>query len=262
VWSQAFQEWDFQTISAISHQLSISIDNIELIATIRSQTEQLRNLSAKLVQVQEQDLKNISRELHDEVGQALTAVAINLGTIKSNKSQILNEETVERLEESLLMTENVLEQVREISHNLHPSILEDLGLVSALRWFVGRYRDRTGIAIGLKGIAVDGNLNPEIALACYRVVQEALTNVVKHAQATRVQICLKEEGHTLSCIIEDNGNGYDQEAEAVGDYHVRGIGLISMRERISSIGGHLSVQSRPGQGTTISFQIPLKEEIA
>ena len=262
VWSQAFQEWDFQTISAISHQLSISIDNIELIATIRSQTEQLRNLSAKLIQVQEQNLKNISRELHDEVGQALTAVAINLGTIKSNKSQVLTEETVERLGESLLITENVLTQVREISHNLHPSILEDLGMVSALRWAVGRYRNRTGIKIGLEIIAVIENPNPEIALSCYRVVQEALTNVAKHAQATSVQICLKEEGHTLSCIIEDNGNGYDQEAEAAGDYHVRGIGLISMRERISSIGGHLSVQSQPGQGTTISFQIPLKEEIA
>ena len=156
-----------------------------------------------------------------------------------------------------------MEQIRELSHSLHPSMLDDLGLVSAVRWFAKRYQSRMGIRTELHCSHCEEALDPEIALAVYRVVQESLTNVAKHSQATRVRITLKKEGGSLSGMIEDNGRGFDQEkAAAVAAHGRRGMGLVSMRERIASVDGEFSVHSQSGQGTRILFRISLKEEVA
>jgi len=264
VWSETLQKEDLQSIGVLSQQLAVSIDNLDLIDTIRRQTEELKNLSLKLIQVQEQERRTVSQELHDEVGQALTAVAFTLGTIKNDVPTRLPGMFKQRLDEAISITEDVLEQVRELSRSLHPSVLDDLGLTATLNWFVNRYQSAVGIETRLDVINFEETLKPETALAVYRVVQEALTNVARHAQATRVSIMLKKEGSTLMGTIEDNGKGCDQtKGDSTGPSRTwGGVGLVGMRERISLVGGDFSIQFRPGKGTTISFLIPLKEEVA
>ncbi len=217
----------------------------------------LQRLSAQLINAQEAERKRISQELHDEMGQALTAMSINLAAIEKELPSELTPTIRERLAETSALADRTLEQVRELSLDLRPAMLDDLGLVPTLRWYVNRYAKRLNIEAEFEATDFEGRLTAGVETALYRVVQEALTNAARHAQANRVHIHLKCKGATVAAFIEDDGQGFDVQEVAGLEAPERGAGLLGMRERVASLGGSFRIQSRPGQGTRLTIEIPI-----
>jgi signal transduction histidine kinase len=211
----------------------------------------LQRLSARLVQVREDEQRRIARELHDDVGQALTAVKVELAVA---------ERRLERLQESGLLADaqssadSALRSVRDLTHLLHPSALEDLGLVAALESQVREFRRRHGVAIAFLNESTE-RLHPEIERSVYRVVQEALTNIARHARARAGRVHVQTDAETLHVAIEDDGIGFDA-ADVERPGRRRGLGLLGMRERVSQLRGRIDIESAPGRGTRIEVSLP------
>ena len=211
--------------------------------------QELRGLSNQLVRVQEEERKAISRELHDEVGQILTGLRMELGTLSSHYS---DEGFRERLESVKRLAEEALRSVRNLALLVRPSMLDDLGLEPALRWQTKEFSRRCGIPVAL---AIEGQLDslPEALRICvYRAIQEALTNCSKHADASRVTVTVSHERDRVSATVQDNGRGFDKLR-----LQTRGLGLVGMSERVRALRGIINVSSEPGRGTLISLEVPL-----
>jgi signal transduction histidine kinase len=218
-------------------------------------TQKLQALSQRLVEVQESERRQISRELHDEIGQALTAAQLNIqAALQSTKDTTL----APRLQASAEMIEQVLEQVHELSLNLRPSMLDDLGLEPAVRYFTNRQAALTGLEVEFQADPLERRLDPMIQTECFRVAQEALTNVVRHAHARTVAVRLTRRNGHLHLSVRDDGVGFDvatrRNEAAVG----ASLGLLSMEERATLAGGGLEFNSAPGQGTEVHAWFPLK----
>ncbi len=219
---------------------------------LRQSRERLRRLSARLIEAQEAERRHLARELHDEIGQALTAVKINLQAAQQGE-----EDSAARLADSMAIVEGTMAQVRDISLSLRPSILDDLGLVPALRWYAAGQAGRAGFELHFESDPAAIHVAPEIEIGCYRVVQEALHNVARHAGARNVDVRVRLEEGDLSLTVKDDGVGFDvaaarEQASANGN-----LGLLSMTERARLLGGRLRVQSAPGKGTSIQAALPL-----
>jgi len=219
----------------------------------------LQRLSAQLINAQEAERKRISQELHDEMGQALTAMRINLAAIEKDLPSGLAPTIRERLAETSWLADQTLEQTRELSLDLRPSMLDDLGLLPTLRWYVNRYAKRLNIEVEFEAIDFEERLTAEMETALYRIVQEALTNVARHAQANRVRIRLERKEAKVRAFIEDDGQGFDAQEVIDREAPARGAGLLGIQERVASLGGRFSIQSRPGQGTRLSLEIPTSD---
>nr|MBC8264678.1 PAS domain S-box protein [Anaerolineales bacterium] len=257
--SASLTEADIPAMSVFANQAAITIENAQLLQAITEQRRGLQRLSAQLVNAQEAERKRISQELHDEMGQALTAMKINLAEIKRALPSETATAVAERLAETVSLADQTLEQMREMSLELRPAMLDDLGLQYALRWYVSRYARRLGIEVKLEAPDFEGRLAAEAETALYRVVQEALTNVARHAQAHSVRIHLGCGESTVTMVIEDDGQGFDPQEIAGRAPAERGAGLLGMRERVAILGGDLRVESRPGQGTRLSINVPVPQ---
>jgi len=218
-------------------------------------SRKLQVLSRRLVEAQETERRNIARELHDEIGQALTVTQLNLQAMLQSPAA---DGLTPRLNESLEEVERVLEQVHDISLDLRPSILDDLGLEPALRWYTERQAALVELKVGFHADRLEQRLDPMIETECFRVAQEALTNVVRHAQAKAVTVELRKEDGQLHLRVRDDGVGFD--VTPVREQAVRGasLGLLSMEERALLAGGGLEFKSNPGQGTEVHAWFPLK----
>ena len=214
----------------------------------------LQALSNRMLEIQEDERRRIARELHDEIGQALTAVKIHLNTAKRR----LPEEAASHLEESIRVTEMALARVRELSLDLRPPQLDDLGLVSALRWQIDRQLCKLGIAVNFKAQPDLPRLAPELETTCFRVAQEAITNILRHASATEVEMGLTSENDTLVLTIVDDGQGFDPAAARQRALQGGSVGILGMEERVTQAGGTLIMESSPGQGARLSARFPLK----
>ena len=218
-------------------------------------SRKLQVLSRRLVEAQETERRNIARELHDEIGQALTVIQLNLQVmLQAPDAQAL----APRLNESLKVVERVLEQVQDISLDLRPSILDDLGLEPALRWYTDRQAALVDLKVGFHADRLEQRLDPVIETECFRVAQEALTNVVRHAQAKAVTVELRQEDGQLHLCVCDDGIGFD--VAVIREKAVRGasLGLLSMEERAVLAGGRLEFNSVRGRGTEVHAWFPLK----
>lgn len=215
----------------------------------------LQTLSRRLVEVQETERRHIARELHDEIGQALTVAQLNLQAVLQSPGA---DALAPRLTESLEVVERVLEQVHDISLNLRPSMLDDLGLEPALRWYTNRQAALAGLQAEFVTDPLERRLDPIIETECFRIAQEALTNVVRHAQARTVTVELHTKDGRLHLGVRDDGVGFD--VAPVREQAVRGasLGLLSMEERAALAGGGLEFKSAPGQGTDVQAWFPLK----
>ncbi len=214
---------------------------------------ELRRLSQQLVHAQEEERKGLSHELHDEVGQLLTALRIELGNLDESGA-LSGEGSKARLAETKLLAEQALRTVRDLAMGLRPAMLDELGLIPALQWQGREHSRRTGIPVSLE---VEGGLDelPEEYRTCvYRVVQEALTNIARHAAARRILISVAARNDILSISVEDDGVGFNPRARARG-----GLGLLGMAERVKKLGGNLEVISEAGLGSSILARMPLKE---
>ena len=214
----------------------------------------LQALSRQLLAAQETERRHIARELHDEVGQALTAVKINLQTMGRGGAAA---PPAPRLEESIRIVERTLEQVRNLSLDLRPSILDDLGLVAAARWYLDRQAQRAGIAAHLVVDLPPEPLPPEVETACFRVLQEAVTNVVRHAGAREVRVVLARRGEELHLAVRDDGAGFDVAAARARAARGGSLGLLGMQERVILLGGRMDVSSAPARGAEIQVWFPL-----
>jgi PAS domain S-box-containing protein len=215
--------------------------------------ERLRALSRQLVEAQEAERRHIARELHDEVGQALTGLNLLLGM--SPRAPAGTVET--RLGEARALVEELMEKVDELSLDLRPAMLDDLGLLPALLWHFERYTAQTGVRVNLEHSGLERRFEAELETALYRVVQEALTNVARHARVNEVTVRLWANQHVLSVQVADQGAGFDPQA-APGEQVT--IGLSGMYERAALLGGQLMVESGPGLGAFITAEWPLDGE--
>lgn len=217
--------------------------------------EDLQRLSNLLLDAQEAERKRISLELHDELGQALTVIGMNLEELEKAVPPEVSPRFKDRLAETTGLADETLEQVREMALGLRPSLLDDLGLVPALRWYINRLAQRLVVEISFEAVACQDRLPTQVETALYRIVQEALTNIAKHALASRAHVHLECRPSSIVTTIEDDGQGFDLEATDVRG----GVGLLGMRERVALLGGSLSIDSQPGRGTRLTLEIPRSE---
>ncbi len=217
-------------------------------------TLQLQALSRRVLEVQEAERRRLAIELHDELGQLLTAIKINL----QSSARFKDRDPTEHNAENILIVEDALQQVRRLALALRPSMLDDLGLAPALRWMAEQSAARSGFAVDFYTARLSDRLAPDIEIACFRIAQEALTNVARYAQAKQVGIQMRQDGDELVLSVQDDGCGFDVAAMRAGALAGGSIGVLGMQERAALIGGRLDIESVTGQGTTVRLTCPLR----
>jgi len=223
-------------------------------AALQQNTERLRALSAQLAEVAEAERQRLARELHDQVGQQLTALGINLNIIRSQMPTETAEAVRSRIDDSLLLVEQTVERIRDVMTDLRPPVLDDYGLVAALHWYGARFARRTGIAVAVEGEELAPRLAARVESALFHIAQEALTNVAKHARAKNVKVAVQKQNDVLRLVVADDGIGFDvmPMTEPGGS---RGWGLLTMTERAEAVGCHCQIESIPGHGTHVVVEV-------
>ncbi|MBT9507522.1 response regulator [Rhodoferax sp.] len=222
-------------------------------AALRVSTRQLQALSQRVLEVQETERRRVAIELHDELGQSLTAIKINLQAQERFKKQ---QSPTELNAENIRIVDDALQQVRRLALALRPSMLDDLGLSPALQWIAEQTASRSGLSVQLHTPPARARLAPDIETACFRIVQEALTNITRHARARQVAIELQQDGDMLDLCVKDDGCGFDLAAMRERAMSGGSIGVLGMQERAMLIGGQLEIESTPGQGSAVRLRCP------
>jgi PAS domain S-box-containing protein len=217
---------------------------------LRASGEQLRNLTAHLQSVREDERARISREVHDELGQSLTAVKMDLAWLAGRLPQ-RDGPMLKRIRSTQQLADSIIQSIRRISTELRPAVL-DLGLAAAVEWQVQEFEARSGIRCKVR-LLTRQVVASNASTAMFRIFQETLTNVARHAKATRAEVVLQKQRDRLVLLIHDNGRGFDQADSSLS----KSLGLLGMRERAAILGGRVSISSAPGKGTTVTAWIPL-----
>jgi signal transduction histidine kinase len=244
-------------VPAVHRSLQEVTERVELRQAEARRAEyshKLQVLSRRLVETQETERRNLARELHDEIGQALTVLQLNLQAMLPSPGA----DDRGRVNESLVVVGRVLEQVHDIALNLRPSMLDDLGLAPALRWYTERQAALVGLNVEFHADPLEQRLDPVIETECFRVAQEALTNVVRHAGAKAVFVELRQTGEQFHLRVRDDGIGFDVTAMRKKALNGASLGLLSMEERAALTGGGLEFTSIPRRGTEVHAWFPLK----
>lgn len=221
--------------------------------------EAARNYSRRLIEAQEAERRRISRELHDQVGQILTAVKMNLHALKHTCSEA---ETLSSIADNLKVIDEAVDQVRDLSVDLRPLLLDDLGLVVALRWYLERQTRNSGVPAKFVSGSLDEDdrFSSELETACFRIVQEGVTNILRHARASRISVRLERVLSDLILLITDDGAGFDARLLRSGNAGAATLGLRGMEERAQAVGGTITIDSAPALGTEICARLPIKGE--
>jgi signal transduction histidine kinase len=211
-----------------------------------------------LIEAQEDERRRISRDLHDQIGQALTAVKMNLHSVQRVCAE---PEASHCIKDNIDAVDEALRLVRDLSVDLRPPLLDDLGLATALCWYVDRYARRSGLAAEVTIDLPDQNerFSRELETACFRIAQEALTNVARHSRAKLVSLQLTRKETSLEMIVKDDGIGFDPAALRKRAPRVATLGLLGMQERAHAAGGNVQIHSAPSRGTEIRFTVPLED---
>ncbi len=236
----AFSDDDLRLAESLADRAAVAVDLSERVS---------RDALARALAAQEQERKHLARELHDETAQALTSILLGLKPLERSAATPDDRAAVATLRELVVST---LQGVRRLAVELRPSALDDFGLETAAERLVSTFRESTGLRVDLETRLGEVRLPTEIETILYRIVQEALANVVKHAEASQVSIVLTQSEHAVTAVIEDDGRGFDP--NATGD---DALGLVGMQERIALVGGRLRIESSQGAGTTIAAEVPI-----
>jgi signal transduction histidine kinase len=240
-------------INSLADSLSSYLNRRRAELALREAHTRMQALSQQLMEVQESERRRLALDLHDEIGQALTVVKMNLQTMQrcSDTSDITR-----LLKDSSTVIDQTLHHVRDLSLELRPSLLDDLGLVPAVRWYLSRQAERAGWSVDVQ---VDESLSPpqNVAIACFRVIQEAVTNVIRHSNATRVTVSLQQHEGDLLLLIRDNGRGFEAQKAFAEAVRGQSMGLLGMQERIRFLNGSISIESNPGHGAEVRVRVPL-----
>jgi signal transduction histidine kinase len=234
-----FSEDDLRLAESLAARAAIAVDLSERVS---------RDAVRRVVEAQELERARLARELHDETGQALTSILLGLKPLERTAESTEARAALESVRELVIST---LQDVRRLAVELRPSALDDFGLVPAVERLAETFREQSGMRVDLESQLGEGRLPSEAETTVYRVIQEALTNVIKHAGADRVSILLQRKNSSVIAIVEDDGSGFDP-----GDTRADALGLAGMRERLSLAGGRLQVESSPGSGTTVVAEVP------
>ena len=241
---------DDPQIEELSKSLNSMLDSLEL---------QRKRAAASVIKAQEDERKRIARELNDETSQSLTGLVIGIRMVEELVPDSIPE-IKERLDNINQLAHQTLNEVHHMATRLRPSVLDDLGLPAALRSYGKEFTENTGIPVDVQLLAMIQRLSPEMETVLYRVVQEALTNIARHSEATKCRVTLQRKESVVQGVIEDNGKGFEPQTVMLSDAKGSGLGLHGMKERIELVGGSLEFESRPGEGSTIFIEVPLKTE--
>jgi len=249
-----FTALDESFLRALGQQVGAALEQADLYERLEARTVELATLSARMVEQHEEERRRLSRELHDETAQVFSAVKIELGVLRDGASQPV----AQRLDRALDLVDAGIRSVRNVVNDLRPSLLDDLGLLPALRSLVGEFGERSGIAIRLDAAPAVPPLSKEAELALFRALQEALANVARHAAARAVEVGIRVDRGTVVLEVRDDGRGIPTGAE-VRDFERAGhMGLAGMRERIGALGGAVRFEGRPGEGVRLEVRLPAK----
>ena len=236
-----FTDEDVRLAEVFAQRASVAVELSRLVA---------RDALQRVVTAQEAERRRLARELHDETGQALTSILLGLRAVEEAQTDEQRRDAVDGVRELVRTT---LQDVRQLAVELRPTALDDFGLVAALERLTHTFSESTGIQLDLESSMPPERLPAETETALYRIVQEALTNIVKHARASRVSILLARKPTTVTVVIEDDGVGFD-----IASARPDGLGLLGMRERVALLGGRMAIESTPGAGTTCLVEVPLQ----
>lgn len=251
---RAFSERDRRILTLLGEHASIAIQNARLFDAVRDHRQLLRQLYSEQFTVLESERKRIAHELHDEMGPTLSATLINLQLFKNFDG---NDDALgAKVAETERLLTGIIEKVRELAYGLRPPMLEHLGLAESLKWMIETYFSAGALAVDYRHRAIERAVDPDLALAIYRIAQEALTNVVKHADAKRVLVRLAVSGARLRLRIEDDGRGFEVSSHPTD--RRAGLGLASMRERVEHLHGEMQLRSSLGRGCRLLVSCPIE----
>lgn len=225
----------------------------QMVSRLEDNTQRMQQLSRQILQAQEEERRRLARELHDEAAQALTSLLVHLRLLERAHSP---EEAQQRVQELRILTAQALEEVRRVALDLRPTILDDLGLGPALAWRVDEFNKLDGMHATIVISGLEERLPREVELVFYRVGQEALSNVVRHAQAHAVVVTLQRVADQVTLEISDDGQGFDP--TRIHGNNGQGFGLLGMAERLGMINGRLTIEAAPGRGTRVGAQAPVR----
>jgi PAS domain S-box-containing protein len=246
-----FTQADLHLLSTLAAPVATAIENARLFKEVRVGREQLQSLSRRLVEMQEAERAHVARELHDETGQALSGMLLSLSLLEQEADQ--PKAVKDRTSELLVLVDDMLENLHRLAMNLRPATLDHLGLLPTLEQYVETFEEQYNIETQFEIVGLGSDrLPPEMETALYRIVQESLTNVARHAQATRVDVLVARRDDQVVTIVEDNGSGFDPESAM----QTSRLGLLGMRERAEMLNGRLVIESVPGSGTTVLVEVP------
>ncbi len=238
----------------IAEQKRVEVERAVLFEEVQSGRARLQSLTRQLIDSQEKERRHLARELHDEIGQVLTAVKTNLQSLQlSFEPQTLST----RLQESIGVVDSALGQISDLSLDLRPSLLDDFGLVPALKWYVERQAQRSGFQVTFLAQPEEMQLPPDLETTCFRVAQGAITNIARHAQAKLVRVELHKNETALELLVRDDGAGFDVPAALARIPQNESFGLLAMQERVGLVGGRIEFDSTPHCGTTVRVHLPL-----
>jgi PAS domain S-box-containing protein len=250
---------EMRLLHSLAEKHSIAMVNAQLYADLLQREKELEILTGARVQAQEDEHRRIAREIHDGLGQLLTAIKFNLEILEDMIT--VGKEGQDRIKDMKGLLDDVMKEAREISYNLMPSVLDDFGLAPALQLLCEQFTSRTTIKANFHTSGITERLDPQMEIGLYRIAQESLNNVAKHAEATDVNLQFIRYPEGIRLVIEDNGKGITERPDIVRMMGKGGMGLISMRERAASIGGILAIDSTAKSGTFITVEIPLSKVI-
>ena len=245
-------------IERIAEQVArIKSENAHLVERVAESERRFRRISRGVLRLQEEERSRISRDLHDGIGQLLTALKIQLELLEREAAGF--SDLASRIAAARELSDTSLAEVRQLSHILRPQMLDELGLEPTLRWLARTFQKRTGIDVEVVLEGRERRADADLETLVYRIVQEALTNAARHSGARAVTVTLCRERRKLSVRIADRGTGFDADALLSASDEDRGFGVRAMRDRVEFVDGRFSLRSAPGEGTVVEAEIPLPD---
>jgi len=257
VWRrQRFNGGDFPLVSIIATQVATAVENRRLFHELRSKKDLMRLLFERVTSAQEEERKRIAVELHDEIGQILNLMAIHLDSLAETVPVGLKEVKA-KVKDLKSLTTKTVDDIHNLIYRLRPTMLDDLGLISAIRWYARNYLESSGIKVDMSFVEFEKRLPSQVEVGIFRMVQEAFSNILRHAEAKNVTLRLELKNATVSALIADDGNGFDINKVLKPPYRVNALGLQGIEERVTLLGGHLQITSQKGKGTRVLIEFPL-----
>lgn len=251
---------DIQLLDSIAVQIAIAIENARLHQAVQHQDEIRGELLSEVFSIQEEERRRIARELHDETSQALASLAASLEAASSTLTTNI-EKTRDGLRKAQALSLSILDEIHNLIYELRPSLLDDLGLIAALRWLVDKTLGAAGVKVSFKVLGQEKRLPPRLEASLFRVIQEGVHNIARHALAKNAQVSLHFRKNGIQIHFRDDGKGFDVEEAISSKDRPRGLGLLGMKERVEQMNGTLSIQSHPGGGTKIDIEIPFSRRV-